>query len=157
MVEKHCTSLIFRKEGSFPWQCRNRRQKEQQEHRPQGVRWNGIIGVRNVPCRLIWLEDQGPGDCDKWWPWEGRRAWSHSRVSQKSWDCYVGSKAKTCATRDNWHCQQVLLPRSSPWLWPIFVHSRKGQGMTGTTKATWLFKQSEFTDKGEQNKQRGSK
>ena len=37
------------------------------------------------------------------------------------------------------------------------VHSRKGQGMTGTTKATWLFKQPEFIDKGEQNKEHGSK
>ena len=34
------------------------------------------------------------------------------------------------------------------------VCSHKGQGMTGTTKATWLFKQSEFIDKGEQNQER---
>ena len=37
------------------------------------------------------------------------------------------------------------------------VCSHKGQGMTGTIKAIWLFKQSEFIDKEEQNKERGNK
>ena len=35
------------------------------------------------------------------------------------------------------------------------VCSRKGQGMTGTAKATWLFKQSKFIDKGKQNEEQG--
>lgn len=37
------------------------------------------------------------------------------------------------------------------------VRSHKGQGMTGTAKATWLFKQSEVIDRGDQNKEWGSK
>ena len=40
---------------------------------------------------------------------------------------------------------------------PIAARSRKGQGMTGTTKATWLFKQSKFIDKGKQNKEQGQR
>ena len=40
---------------------------------------------------------------------------------------------------------------------PSVVHSCKGQEMTGTSKATWLFKQSEFIDKTQQNKEHGNK
>ena len=37
----------------------------------------------------------------------------------------------------------------------IVACSSKGQGMTGTAKATWFFKQSKFIDRGQQNKEQG--
>ena len=36
---------------------------------------------------------------------------------------------------------------------PYVARSRKGQGMTGTAKAIWLFQQSKVLDKGKQNKE----
>lgn len=94
---------------------------------------NNIIGVtkeQDSPCRLICLEKQDEGDHRKQWTWGGRWAWFYSGISQKSREWYVGFKAKTHADSKNWCCQQFLLPRFWPWLWPLWHWYWLGQ--------TWL-------------------